>query len=92
MHDPAPADTEQLKYKDVGAIKADVSTEKITLAVDPLPEYVALTPVKIVPYEVLVPTADTKTHESKLQDPAKLKYWERGSEAKLNILEVPVFL
>ena len=71
-HDAAPAETVQLKYKDVGVIKADVSTEKITLAVDPLPEYVAETPVKIVPYEVLVPTVDTKTQESKLQDPGKL--------------------
>ena len=59
----------QLKYKGVDEIKADVSIVKVILADDPLPEYVAVTLEKIVPYDVLVPTADTKAQELKLQDP-----------------------
>ncbi len=42
--DRAAADTVQLKYKDFEEYKADVSIFKIILAVDPLPEYVAVTP------------------------------------------------
>jgi hypothetical protein len=72
--DRAAADTKQLKYKDFDEYKAEVSIEKITLAVDPLPEYAAVTPEKIVPYEVLVPTAETNAQESRLQGPGKLKY------------------
>ena len=47
--------------------------------------------MKIVPYEVLVPTADTNAQESKLQDPGKLKYWERGTDARPNEFEIPEF-
>ena len=72
--DWAAADTVQLKYKDFEEYKADVSILTIILAVDPLPEYVAVAPEKIVPCEVLVPTAETNEQESKLQDPGKLKY------------------
>ncbi len=57
----------QLKNKDVDGIKADVLIDKTTPAVDPLPESAAVTPEQIVPYEVFVPMAYTKTQESKLQ-------------------------
>ena len=72
--DAAAADKIQLKYKDVDEIKADVSIVKTKFADDPLPEYDAEAPEKIAPYEELVPIADTKAQESKLQDPGKLKY------------------
>ncbi len=73
----------QLKYKDFEEYKADVPILRIILAVDPLPEYVAVTPEKIVPCEVLVPTVETNAQESKLHGPGKLKYSERATVAKV---------
>ena len=60
-----------------------MSILRIILAVDPLPVYVAVTPEKIVPCEVLVPIVETNEQESKLQDPGKLKYRERATVAKV---------
>jgi hypothetical protein len=52
-------------------------------AEDPDPEYSDVTWVLTVPYDELVPGADTKAQESKLQDPGKLKYCERATAAKV---------
>ena len=40
---------------------------------------------------MLVPTADTKAQESKIQDPGKLKYSERATVAKVYLFEVPAY-
>jgi hypothetical protein len=81
----------QLRYKDFNEYRADVSIVKTILAVDPLPKYDAVTPEKIVPYDVIVPKADTKAQEAKLQDPGKLKYYERATAVKVFKFEVPEY-
>lgn len=48
----------QLKYKDT-EYRKDVSIVKMILAVEPVPEYDAVTLVNIVPYVELVPSVLT---------------------------------
>ena len=62
-----------------------------TDAEDPVPEYSAVTWVLTVPRDVLVPKADTKAQEAKLQDPGKLKYYERATVVKVFKFEVPEY-
>ena len=58
--DAAAADTQQLKYKGVNEIKADVTILKVIFAVVPLPEYVAVALKNCIPCDLFVPLADTK--------------------------------
>ena len=47
--DAAAAGTVQLKYKGVDVYKADVTIVKMTVAVEPVPEYDAVTCEEMVP-------------------------------------------
>ena len=60
-----------------------------TYADDPVPKYTDVTSVLIVSCDELVPSADTKAQESKLQDPGKLKYYESDIAVNVFKLEVP---
>ena len=59
LPDAAVTGTVQLKYNGVDVYTVDVSIVKMTVAVEPVPEYNAVTCEEIVPDDVLVPIALT---------------------------------